>query len=111
MELRNLHHIINTHLKDNSLAEAHFSEEIFQDSVIVEHPNHKTTGSYIVITKSMGCWHLEYEKQKGKGVAIEMKIELSDKNEDIDEIINFINNHTMQGEPQVAETLSEEQKN
>jgi len=94
MELKDLHHIINTHLKENSLAEATFSEDIFQDSVIVEHPKHKE-GSSISITKSMGCWNLEYEKIKDKGVVIEMKIESTENYDDVNEILAFVNNHTM----------------
>lgn len=104
MELKDLHHIINTHLKEHSLAEASFNEDIFEDSVIVEHPKHEKTGSSIVITKSMGCWNLEYEKVKGKGVAIEMKIELTSNHDDVNEIVNFVNNHTMHETPQALET-------
>lgn len=107
MELKNLHHIINTHLKENSLAEAHYSDDIFENSVVVEHPKNKEA-SNIVITKNLGCWHLEYEKRKDAGVSIEMDIEVSDNNEDIDEIIGFINSHTLS---EVLQPVAEEQKN
>lgn len=93
MELKNLHHAINTHLKENSLAEAIFSDGIIEDSVIVHHPKHPNA-SYITITKEIGCWHLEFEKSKDSGVVIEMKIEIGDDNEDIAEIIDFVNSHT-----------------
>lgn len=99
MELKELTHIINTHLKDNSLAEATFSEDIFGDSVIVEHPKNPKISSSIVITKSLGCWEVEYEKIKGKGVVIEMKIELTNNKEAVDEIVNFINAHTLHETP------------
>ena len=102
MELKELSHIINTHLKDNSLAHATFDDDIFQDSVIVEHPKHEKIGSSITITKSLGCWKIEYERFKGKGVSIEMKIETSDNREDIREIIHFVNDHTMHDTPQIA---------
>lgn len=107
MELKTLHHIINTHLNEGSLAEAHYSDEIFESSVIVEHPANKDA-SCIVITKIMGCWHLEYEKQKGGGVSIEMDIEISEHNDDIDEIIKFVNSHTSS---EVLQPMTEEQKN
>ena len=107
MELKTLHHIINTHLKEGSLAEAHYAESIFENSVIVEHPENKEA-SNIVITKNMGCWHLEYEKNKGAGVSVEVDIEIADNNDDIDEIISFINSHTLS---EVLQSISEEQKN
>lgn len=101
MELKELTHIVNTHLKENSLAEAKFIDDIFEDSVVVEHPSNEKASS-IVITKTMGCWNLEYEKVKGRGVAIEMKIELTTNHDDVNEIVNFVNNHTLHQQP-VAE--------
>lgn len=110
MELKELTHIINTHLTENSLAEAQFSEDIFHDSIIVNHPKHEKTGSSIVITKSMGCWILEYEKVNGKGIVIEMKIELTNNHDDVNEIVNFVNNHTLH-ETTKEETTLETQQN
>ena len=93
MEIKELPHVINTNLKENSLAESRLLEEIFQDSVIVEHPNHKEFGR-ILITKSFGLWHLEYAKDDYE---VEIKITSTDDNKDIREIIDFVNNHTEQG--------------
>ena len=105
MELKELHHIINTHLKDNSLAEARFVEDVFQDSVIVEHPTKSDAGSIITITKNFECWELEYQKHTDGEIVIEMKINSNDNREDINEIITFINNHTMQDTPQIVTNL------
>ena len=99
MELKELTHIINTHLKDNSLAEAVFSDDFFEDSILIEHPKNPKAGSSIVITKEMGCFELQYEKIKGKGVTIEMKIEFTSNHEDVNEIVNFVNAHTLHETP------------
>lgn len=109
MELKELHHIVNTHLNENSLAQAKYEEDLLNEYVTVDHPSQKEKGSVITISKNLGCWHLEYEKSKDDGVSIEMTIRATENHDDVNEIIAFVNGHTIhesQEESRYAEIKS-----
>lgn len=115
MGLKELSEYINSRLKEHSLAHAEFNEGFFEDDVFISHPNHKAIGSEITITKIFGWWYLVYREYKDDEATIELQIKADSGIDDINEIVKFVNSHTMHETPEqeIANGLEskEEDKN
>lgn len=112
MGLKELEEYINNRMKEHSLARAKFHEGFFEDSVIVSHPDQaEGLGSAITITKVFGWWYLVYEPHKGADSTIELQIKSNDGIDDVNEIVNFVNSHTMHETPEeeIANKLEPEE--
>lgn len=103
MKIKDLADSINRRLKEHSIAYARFEEGFFGDEVIVDHDKSKTYLDHTVtISKYFGWWYLRYKEDGDTKVTAEVK-ESENGNDDVREIWEFVNNHTMH------ETLSDEE--
>lgn len=103
MEIKDLADSINRRLKEHSIAHARFEEGFFGDEVIVDHDKSKTYLDHtIMIFKSWGWWYLKYKEDGDTKVASEVK-ESENGNDDVHEIWEFVNNHTMHEIPEDEE--------
>ena len=109
MELKVLSEVINTRLKEHSLAHAELKESFFDDYILVSHPDQtEGLGSEIKISSLLfGWWNIEYMVSGGGEIIIEMQIKKN--GDDVNEIVNFVNEHTMHETPQ-EENVAEENK-
>ena len=110
MELKDLADSINRRLKEHSIAHARFEEGFFSDEVIVDHDKSKTYLDRIVtIGKSWGWWYLRFKEDGETKVYSEVK-ESENGNDDVHEIWEFVNNHTMHETPEDEEVTLDNDK-
>lgn len=102
MELKDLPDGINSRLKEHSLAFATLEEGFFDDKITILHPDPKDyfIGSKITITYSLGWWYIDYQETIDSDVTMKMQIQSTDNLDDIQEMVKFVNNHTMHQTPE-----------